>query len=207
MSSCRQLAYQACALRLLCSFDQGLFDLVNKILNEAGAAKAHDVYINLYPASTGRLRPHQDRKQVQFIWIPWSSLCLLAVGCLLCVAVRYVQSEYSLFKRRQRAAYLGKPSVIVVVCLCVCVCMCVLTCMVMVRSKRGTNGGLCDLALVQAVSSLIARCWSSTITRPNQLLRRMKVFCWLQASAMPQCRAWPTCSIDTPQVRNERSAY
>ena len=45
---------------------QGLFDLVNKILNEAGAANAHDVYINRYPASTGRLRPHQDRKQVKF---------------------------------------------------------------------------------------------------------------------------------------------
>ena len=52
---------------------QGLFDLVNKILNEAGAANAHDVYINLYPASTGRLRPHEDRKQVKFAWLPGSS--------------------------------------------------------------------------------------------------------------------------------------
>ena len=39
--------------------------------------------------------------------------------------------------------------------------------------------------------------------RPNLI----KASCWLQASAMPQCRAWPTCSIDTPQVRNKRSAY
>ena len=66
----RQLecAYRACAWlgRLPLSAVQGLFDLVNKILNEAGAANAHDVYINLYPASNGRLRPHDDRKQVKF---------------------------------------------------------------------------------------------------------------------------------------------
>ena len=60
-------------LSIHCSIVQGLFDLVNKILNEAGAANAHDVYINLYPASTGRLRPHQDRSQVKFAWPPWSS--------------------------------------------------------------------------------------------------------------------------------------
>jgi len=94
LSSCRQLAYQACALRLLCSFDQGLFDLVNKILNEAGAAKAHDVYINLYPASTGRLRPHQDRKQVKFAWLPWSS-CLPAVCGLLQSATFKVNIRFS----------------------------------------------------------------------------------------------------------------
>jgi len=100
---------------LLCSFDQGAFDLVNQILNEAGAANAHDVYINLYPANTGRLRPHQDRKQVKFAWLScvWSSslfVCRVLCGvwrlasgvcCLLYVAVRYVQSEYSLFQRRQ----------------------------------------------------------------------------------------------------------
>ena len=80
---------------------QGLFDLVNKILNEAGAANAHDVYINLYPASNGRLRPHDDRKQVKVAWLPWSSLHCSLCGVLLYVAVFYVQSEYSLFKRRQ----------------------------------------------------------------------------------------------------------
>ena len=50
----------------------------------------------------------------------------------------------------------------------------------MIRTKRRNNGGLYDLALVQAVSSLIARCWSSTITRPCQLLRLIKVFCWFK---------------------------
>ena len=45
-------------------FVQSLYDLINKILNEAGAAHAHDVYNNLYPANNGRLRPHKDRKQV-----------------------------------------------------------------------------------------------------------------------------------------------
>ena len=89
-----------------CTFEQGLFDVVNKILNEAGAANAHDAYINLYPASTGRLRPHRDGKQVKLTWLAWlSSLfdrCWLSAVCavLLC-AVRYVQSEYSLFKRGQ----------------------------------------------------------------------------------------------------------
>jgi hypothetical protein len=91
---------------------QGVFDLVNKILNEAGAASAHDAYINLYPAITGRLRPHQDRKQVISllgvraviaVWLLglFIVVCVLSVVfCLLFVAVRYVQSEYSLFKRR-----------------------------------------------------------------------------------------------------------
>ena len=60
---------------------QGLFDLVNKILNEAGAANAHDVYINLYPASTGRLRPHQDRKQVRYL----ACMVVIAVCCVVCV--------------------------------------------------------------------------------------------------------------------------
>ena len=66
------------------SFVQGLFDVVNKILNEAGAANAHDAYINHYPASTGRLRPHQDRKQVRFGWLSWSSwlpVCCLRLLC------------------------------------------------------------------------------------------------------------------------------
>ena len=91
------------SLELLCSFVQGLFDLVNKVLNEAGAANAHDVYVNLYPASTGRLRPHQDGKQVKLTWL---SMVVMAVCCLLSAVcclfiVRYVQSEYSLFKCRQ----------------------------------------------------------------------------------------------------------
>jgi len=104
LSSCRQLAYQACALRLLRFFDQGLFHLVNKILNEAGAANAHDVYINLYPASTGRLRPHQDRKQVKFTWFPRSSslsvrclsaVCPLSVRCMLQSATFKVNIRFS----------------------------------------------------------------------------------------------------------------
>ena len=63
-------------------------------------------------------------------------------------------------------------------CLCV---VCVLFCgyVVLCSCARGqdqaeNNGGLCDWALVPVVSSLIARCWSSTITRPNQFLRLSK---------------------------------
>jgi hypothetical protein len=72
---------------------QGLFDLVNKILNEAGAANAHDVYINLYPASTGRLRPHQDGKQVKFTWRSRPSS--LSVCCVLQSATFKVNIRFS----------------------------------------------------------------------------------------------------------------
>ena len=54
----------------LLSFVQALYDLVNNILQDAGAARAHDVYSNRYPANNGRLRPHQDRSQVTFTWLP-----------------------------------------------------------------------------------------------------------------------------------------
>ena len=64
---CCSLACQAFApmpMPPLLFFVQSLYDLINKILNEAGAAHAHDVYNNLYPANNGRLRPHKDRTQV-----------------------------------------------------------------------------------------------------------------------------------------------
>lgn len=97
LSSCSCSVLTRLVPRLLCSFVQGLFDLVNKILKEAGAANAHDAYINLYPASTGRLRPHQDGKQVRFGWLPWSSwlICLLYVACVLQSATFKVNIRFS----------------------------------------------------------------------------------------------------------------
>ena len=95
MSSCSAAA--ACLLTLRPAsigplpLVQGLFDLVNKILNEAGAANAHDVYINLYPASIGRLRPHQDRKQVK---IDLASTVFIA-ACLLQSATFKVNIRFS----------------------------------------------------------------------------------------------------------------
>ena len=65
---CCPLAYT----RPRASFVQAMYDLVNSILQEAGANRAHDFYTNRYPAHNGRLRPHEDRKQVKFTSLLWS---------------------------------------------------------------------------------------------------------------------------------------
>ena len=136
--------------------------------------------------------------------------CLLSAVCCLLSAV--LQS--ATFKVNIRFSNVASELLVwvsqavcrVVGCYCMFNDVCIGGGVVMVRTKQRNNGGLCDLALVQAVSSSIAHCWSSTITQPCQLHRLTKVFCWLRASAMAQCRAWPTCSIDTPQVTTESSA-